>query len=70
MIKTVQHAIAVQTRRRESGKKGRSKAVRRWFKRTYSEPAIDIYTPNAFLSAEDKDALHGNFTDCELPFPR
>ena len=35
MIKTAEHAIAVQTRRRREGLKRRSKAVRRWFKRTH-----------------------------------
>lgn len=35
MITTPEQAIAVQTRRRAAGLKGRSKAVRRWFKREY-----------------------------------
>lgn len=64
MITTLEHAIKVQARRRESGKKGRSKAVRRWFKREYGR-AVEAHS--GALPAGLRDALAGDFTDCR-PF--
>lgn len=42
MITSAQQAVAVQTSRRRKGLKGRSKAVRRWFKREYGR-AIEAH---------------------------
>lgn len=62
MIKSFEHAIAVQTKRRLSGKKGRSKAVRRWFTRTYRSPAIEVsYT---IFTEDQRHWLSGNFDGC------
>lgn len=61
MITDSAHAAAVQTRRRLAGKKGRSKAVRRWAKREFGA-AIDTYTyfmPDALI-----EALAGDFKGC------
>ena len=61
MITDSVHAQQVQTRRRESGKKGRSKAVRRWAK-SECGTAIDAYSyfmPDSMLAG-----LKGDFTGC------
>lgn len=80
MITSAQQAVAVQTRRRQAGKKGRAKAVRRWFQRTYG-CAIDvhggeIHEPICFYGIDDegdnsgthrvnlKYMLRGDFTGC------
>jgi len=64
MIRSAQHAHEVQVRRRLQGKKGRAKAVRRWFKRTYGR-AIEAHS---LMSLPDIDHLrlvmHGDFTGC------
>lgn len=63
MITTWKHAMEVQTRRRESGKKGRSKAVRRWFKRSEIAPTIDVHYGQAIARAF-RYQLSGNFEGC------
>lgn len=60
MIKTFYQAAEVQARRRALGKKGRSKAVRRWVKREYGS-AVEA---NSFISDEVRLALRGNFDGC------
>lgn len=62
MIDSFQHAAKVQTRRRAAGKKGRAKAVRRWFRRAGHGPAVEATGPSALgpMWAE----LDGNFTGC------
>ncbi len=57
MITDSAHAARVQTLRRQSGKKGRSKAVWRWAKREFG-CAIDEYY--YFMP----DGLKGDFTGC------
>jgi hypothetical protein len=61
MITDSAHAAAVQTRRRLSGKKGRSKAVRRWAKRDFGT-AVDagVY----FMPDTLREALRGDFEGC------
>jgi hypothetical protein len=73
MIRDAKHAIKVQERRRDSGNKGRAKAVRRWFKRTYGR-AVEAhsYIPVVVKIADhlrpvEVDlcfALDGDFTGC------
>lgn len=65
MITDSMHAKAVQTKRRLSGKKGRSKAVRRWFKRTYGR-AVEAHPPS-LLPVGLVDSLCGEFKGCTLP---
>lgn len=61
MISDSAHAAAVQTRRRTSGKKGRSKAVRRWAMRDFNT-GIDGYC--YFMPSSLREALRGDFTGC------
>jgi hypothetical protein len=61
MITDSVHAGSVQTRRRLSGKKGRSKAVRRRAKRDFGR-TIDAYT--YFMPGGLIEALAGNFKGC------
>lgn len=61
MITDSAHAVCVQTRRRLTGKKGRSKAVRRWAKREFGA-AIDAYT--YFMPDGLREGLRGDFTGC------
>jgi hypothetical protein len=63
MITTWEQAVAVQTRRRDSGKKGRSKAVRRWFKRTGNALSIEIHD-GAIDNRDFHYQLRGDFTGC------
>ena len=65
MINTQEHAVRVQSRRRAAGLKGRSKAVRRWFKRSYGR-GVEAHAPSA-LPVGLADALEGNFAGCR-PF--
>jgi len=67
VITSQKHAIAVQHRRRQAGKKGRAKAVRRWFKRTHGA-AIDANSPS-HLPAGLADDLRGDFDGCR-PFDK
>lgn len=60
MIKTEAKAIAAQQRRVAEGKKGRAKAVRRWFKRTYG-PAVEATTG---LPEGLRGGLEANFEGC------
>lgn len=64
MITDSVHAAQVQTRRRESGKKGRAKAVRRWAKRECGT-TIDAYS--YFMPDGMRENLRGDFTGCR-PF--
>ena len=65
MIQSAEHAALVQQRRRKAGLKGRSKAVRRWFKREFgrsidahSQASIPIYHYLADY------VMQGDFTGC------
>lgn len=60
MIKSISHAFIVQSRRRESGKRGRSKAVRRWFKRVYGR-GVEAHSD---LDKAMKIGLSANFENC------
>ena len=75
MIRNREHAIEVQRRRREAGKAGRSKAVRRWFKREYGRAPEAHSAPiwvdrwrdgmDAGYVREDlRYQLDGDFTTC------
>jgi len=61
MITNVLHAIQVQTRRREAGLKGRSKAVRRWAKRV-SGASLDSHL--SFTTPSEREGLRGDFIGC------
>lgn len=63
MITSADQAIAVQARRLASGRKGRSKAVRRWFKRTYGR-AVEAHTnPTGPIARAHKD-IFGKIVLC------
>jgi len=79
MIESGEQAIAVQSRRRRQGLNGRSKAVRRWFKREHGravdahsgllEVDIEVGGPAPVgrrnLQRKDlKEELRGDFTGC------
>lgn len=64
MIDSVEQAIRVQTRRRNAGLKGRSKAVRRWFKRQ-GWRAIEAYSGHPpGLPMHWREQLGGDFSGC------
>lgn len=67
MINTLEHAAAVQKRRRQAGKKGRAKAVRRWFARVYGR-SIDAHTSDK-LPPGLKILLDADFPGCR-PFDK
>lgn len=81
MIRTFEHAELVQRRRREAGLLGRSKAVRRWFKRTYGRAPEAYGRPlwrtlelsegeqsrRRLIKADVRLRLRGNFEGCR-PF--
>lgn len=60
MITSEEQAIRIQTARRQAGLKGRSKAVRRWFKRTHGR-AVE---GNEQAPQPLRIALDGNFEGC------
>lgn len=62
MITSFEQASKVQARRRASGKKGRAKAVRRWFKREYGR-AVEAHASRT-LPVGLPDALAGDFAGC------
>lgn len=62
MITTAEQAIRVQRERFRSGKKGRSKAVRRWFKRVHGR-AVEAH-PSSSLPSGLVESLRGNFNNC------
>lgn len=80
MITTAEQAVLVQARRRAAGLKGRSKAVRRWFKREYGqaveahghlpEVIVRFGKPHPETGARGaqkiglRDALDGDFEGC------
>lgn len=64
MITSAQQAIDVQTRRRQAGKKGRAKAVRRWFKRQ-GWVAVEAYGGHPpGLPMDWRKQLSGDFSEC------
>jgi hypothetical protein len=60
-VRNADHAVRVQTRRREAGKKGRSKAVRRWVKREFG---MGVDACPGIVGGVLRDALKGDFTRC------
>ena len=79
MIESGKQAVAVQSRRRKQGLKGRSKAVRRWFKWEHGcavdahsgllEVDIEVGGPARWGARNRqrldlKNELHGDFTGC------
>lgn len=63
MITSAEQAIAVQKRRVAAGKKGRAKAVRRWFRRNWGI-AVEATAP---LPPALREGLYGDFTGCDRP---
>ena len=63
MITDSIHAGQVQTRRKDAGKKGRAKAVRRWAKRE-TGTAVDACAH--FMPESLMHSLSGDFTGCRL----
>ena len=79
MIDSVEKAARVQSRRRVAGLKGRSKAVRRWFKREYGR-AIEAHggripvviqvgsapspTKRTLAEVDLHDVLRADFSGC------
>lgn len=61
MITNERQAVRVQKARRLAGLKGRSKAVRRWFKREYGT-AVDA--SGGKVSPGLRADLEGNFAGC------
>jgi hypothetical protein len=72
MITSAQQAVDVQTSRRRKGLKGRSKAVRRWFKREHGRaieahgklPEVKIPFGQGTIEVNLRDALDGDFDGC------
>lgn len=62
MITCLHQAERVQQKRRAFGKKGRAKAVRRWFKRQTGIPSIDAGQSMNLIM--DHEKLAGNFDGC------
>ncbi len=62
MITSAEHAIAVQRRRRQAGKPGRAKAVRRWFGRVYGR-GVEAHASDS-LPPGLKDLLAADFSGC------
>lgn len=64
MIDSFEQAAEVQRRRREADKKGRAKAVRRWFKRQ-GWRAVEAYGGQPpGLPLNWREALGGDFSEC------
>lgn len=73
MVNTFKQAEAIQRRRRESGLKGRSKAVRRWFMRNHAVsveacPGTYSCTNSGELCVFHTSTLGADFTDCGQHF--